>query len=98
MELGFIDLFAVEYGWNRSQIMNEVYLDEYFTQKEIIEKRQKNEYIKQAQLQILPNLDKKAIDKFFKELTEEDRPSLVGKEVKTDFNAIEEAKKKLQNM
>lgn len=87
MELGIIDLYAREYGWSRSQIMNDVYLDEYFTQKDIIERRQRQEYLKQAHLQILPNLDKKEIDKFFKELTEEDRLSLVGKEVKTDFEA-----------
>lgn len=98
MELGIIDLFAREYGWSKNQIMNEVYLDEYFTQRDIIQKRQRQEYLKQAQLQILPNLDKKAIDKFFKELTEEDRPSLVGKEVKTDFEALKRAKEKQKHM
>lgn len=98
MELEIIDLFAKEYGWSRTQIMEDVYLDEYFIQQDIIQKRQNQEYLIQAQLQLLPNMEKKDIDKFFKDLESEDKPSLVGKDVKTDFNALEQAKKKFQNM
>lgn len=90
--------FASEYGWTDDYIMKNVYLDRYFIRREIIEKHQRQEYLKQAHLQILPNLDKKEIDKFFKELTEEDRPSLVGKEVKTDFEALKKAKEQQKYM
>ncbi|AIF45435.1 hypothetical protein IC602_08995 [Virgibacillus halodenitrificans] len=78
--------------------MEDVYLDEYFIQQDIIEKRKRQDYAKQAQLHIIPNLEKKALEKFFEELTKEDKPNLAGKHVKTDFDAIKRAKEQLNNM
>ena len=88
-----LDLFASEYHWSRNEILNEIYLDEYFIQKDIIDKRNRQAYLKQAELQILPNLEKKEIQKFFDNLTREDKPQLVN--VKTDFDAIERAKRQM---
>jgi hypothetical protein len=72
-----------------------VYLDEFFPLKEIIDKRKKEEYVKEAQLHLIPNMDDKQRTQFFKELTSEFDPVL-NHEVKTDFSAIDRAREQLK--
>ncbi|WP_238343534.1 hypothetical protein [Gracilibacillus saliphilus] len=89
-ELEMLDLFASEYKWERDRIMNDVFLDEYFMLKDKIEKRNKQEYIKQINIQMLPHMDEKDRKKFLDDLQKDlNKPTQ-----KTDFLSVEQAKTK----
>lgn len=80
--------------------MDNVFIDEYFIQRKLIDKRQRQDYLLKAQIQLLPHTKEEERKKFFKnlegaDLTSDSRGSLIKKEVKTDFSAIEQAKQKL---
>lgn len=69
-------------------------MDEYFKQRELIDRRKRQHYLMLGQIQLLPHSEE--LRKQFFETLSDEKPSLMGKEVETDFDAFEKAKKALK--
>jgi hypothetical protein len=95
--LNIIDLYASEYKWSRNEILDGVYIDEYFIQKEIIDKRQRQHYLKLSSISMLESMEKKDRKTFIEELQGDDRPTSVNENQKTDYEAIKQAKAQMNN-
>lgn len=94
--LNVVDLYASEYGWTRDYILNNVYLDEYFIQQNIIKKRQRYEYMKQITVAMLPHMKNEERKKIIKAIEDEERQdSHFGQIKETDLDAIKDAKSQL---
>jgi Mg2+/Co2+ transporter CorC len=96
--LTVVDQYGSEYGYTREYTLENVYIDEYFIQRDIINKRQNHHYLMLAQIQLLTMREQKDIQKFFNTLLGDDKSSLIGKKVETDFDAIKKAKETIKNM
>lgn len=93
--LQIVDLFASQYGWTRDYILDNVYIDEYFIQRDIIDKRQRQEIMMKSQIILLPHIEDKHRKEFLRNLEGEDRNTLIGKNIQTDYEAIKKAKQML---
>ncbi len=93
-----VHTYAKNYGWTRDYILDHVYLDEHFLLMESIEREKRQEYLMLANIQMLPHIEGKARKNILESLSENERGSLIGKKIETDFSAIEKAKQQLNNM
>ncbi|WP_373892768.1 hypothetical protein [Virgibacillus sp. CBA3643] len=79
--------------------MNYVPLDRYFIRKDIIEKRQRNEHMRQINVAMIPHMDDKQRKKIIEDLQRQDRQPLnVGKGTETDFDGLKALKAKQNSM
>lgn len=78
--------------------MDNVYVDEHFTQMEIIQESNRNDYIMQANIAMLPHIENKERKEFFDMLSMNEDKLSVEENQKTDFEAIKKAKEKLKMM
>jgi hypothetical protein len=91
--LEIIDLYASQYGWSRNEILENVYFDEFFIQRDIIDKRKRSDYQMLAYISLLPNMEEKPRMDFLNMLEGNNQSSsLMNREIETDFEAIEKAK------
>ena len=96
--LEIIDLYASEYGWTSEYILENVYLDEFFIQRDIIDKRKRNNYQMLAYISLLPNMEDNAREDFLNMLKGDNNQSnsLMDQEIATDFEAIIKAKQQIE--
>lgn len=81
--------------------MENVYIDEFFIQREIIDKRKRDNYKIMADISLLPNRDEKGIREFFNILDGNEgnsSSSIMDKNIETDFDAILKAKEQFEKM
>jgi hypothetical protein len=90
-----IDTYASEYGWTSDYILDHVYLDEFFYQSELISQRKRQHYLMLTNIVWLSQSDDKRARQDFVDSLIADSRIIVNKEIKTDFKAIEAAKKRL---
>jgi hypothetical protein len=91
-------LYASEYGWQSDYILNNVYFDEFLIQRDIIDKRKRSNYQMLAYISLLPNMEDKPRNDFLNSLEGKNQSiSLMEREIETDFEAIEKAKKLIEN-
>jgi hypothetical protein len=92
--LEIIDLYAHQYGWSKNEILENVCFDEFFIQRDIIDKRKRSNYQMLAYISLLPNMKDEPRKDFLNMLEGNNQSSsLMDVEIKTDFEAIEKAKK-----
>lgn len=94
-----VHLYAKEYGWTRDYILDHVYVDEHILQHEIIQDNQRNDWLMQATISLLPNYEEEDRKKFLESLQGEKKAnrSSIKEGQKTDFEAIKRAKEQLKN-
>lgn len=97
MVLSIIHTYASKYGWNRDYILENVFIDEHFILQEIINQEERQKYLMLSHIQLLPHLKDDAREQFINSLSSDSESErLIDKEnVKTDFEAIKQAKQKL---
>lgn len=93
-----IDLYAHQYGWSKNEILENVYFDEFFIQRDIIEKRNRSNYQMLAYISLLPNMEETARKDFLNMLEGNyNQPTpLMNREIVTDFDAILKAKEQFE--
>jgi hypothetical protein len=94
--LEITDLYGSEYGWTSEYILNNVYFDEFFIQRDIIDKRKRSNYQMMAYISLLPNMKEDARKDFLDMLEGKQSTSLMDQEIKTDFDAILKAKEEFE--
>jgi hypothetical protein len=97
--LEIIDLYASEYKWTSNYILENVYIDEFFIQRDIITQRKREHYKMLSLISLLPNRDEKGIKEFFNVLDGQNGDSsIVDEPIETDFDAILRAKEQIAKM
>lgn len=96
-----IHLFAVEYGWSKRQILEEVYFDEIDFYAQRIKKQNANERLTDLAIEHNPNTKdpKKLVSQFQNMLQEGGEKGYLEKEnmTKQDENALKELARKMKS-
>ncbi|MEC1786089.1 hypothetical protein [Schinkia azotoformans] len=91
-----IHSYSSRYGWSKDYILENVSLDEHFIYQELFEKEQRNKYLMESYIHMLPHIEDKARKDFISNLTDEEK-QFIGKNTKTDFEALKRAKEMQKN-
>ncbi|WP_416147892.1 hypothetical protein ACM26V_16815 [Salipaludibacillus sp. HK11] len=99
--LSIVHLYAKEYGWTREYVLDEVFFDEHILQEKIILESQKDEWLMQSTIALLPQYEEKDRIAFIAQLSDREKDiTPIKKDVTLEETkeAIKRAKQQLASM